>query len=144
MGQAKKRGTFEQRQAEAVLQERERAERERIELAQRKEAQRLHDLANPKQAAARRRRQGAFASILALNAILATPTYARSAPTSLEVGSRYRWKGQHERLVYLGHNWSGNGYWHRFEKESEPGRVWCEVLDRDLDRLEEIATGESK
>lgn len=56
MGQAKKRGTFEQRRTEAFIREAERQERERINLAERKERQRLHDLAHPKQAEARRKR----------------------------------------------------------------------------------------
>lgn len=56
MGQAKKRGSFEQRQARAIEREAERKERERIELAVRKERQRVHDLAHPQQAAARRKR----------------------------------------------------------------------------------------
>jgi ferric-dicitrate binding protein FerR (iron transport regulator) len=56
MGQAKQRGTFEQRQAEAIQRETERQERHRIELAERKERQRQYDLAHPKQAAARRTR----------------------------------------------------------------------------------------
>lgn len=53
------------------------------------------------------------------------------------IGGRYNWKNQPERLVYIGRNWSGNGYWHQFEKVDAPGRVWCEVLDIDLDLLEE-------
>lgn len=53
------------------------------------------------------------------------------------IGGRYNWKHQPERLVYIGRNWSGNGYWHQFEKVDAPGRVWCEVLDSDLQMLEE-------
>jgi hypothetical protein len=53
------------------------------------------------------------------------------------VGGRYNWKGQPERLVYLGRNWSGNGFWHQFEKVDAPGTVWCEVLDTDLSHFEE-------
>lgn len=52
-------------------------------------------------------------------------------------GGKYNWKGQAERLVYLGHNWSGNGYWHQFEKVDAPGTVWCEVLTADLQHFEE-------
>lgn len=55
----------------------------------------------------------------------------------MRVGGRYNWKGQPERLIYLGFNWSGNGYWHQFEKVGEPGKVWCEVLDSDLHCIEE-------
>lgn len=59
-----------------------------------------------------------------------------SAPT-FRVGGRYNWKGQPERLIYLGRRWVGNGYWHQFEKVDEPGAVWCEVLDSDLPSIEE-------
>ncbi len=52
-------------------------------------------------------------------------------------GGKYNWKGQAERLVYLGHNWSGNGYWHQFEKVDKPGTVWCEVQTADLSMFEE-------
>ena len=53
------------------------------------------------------------------------------------IGGKYNWKNQPERLVYLGCNWSGNGYWHQFEKVEEPGIVWCEVLDNQLESFEE-------
>lgn len=81
MGQAKQRGTFEQRRAESIQAEAERLERRRIELVERKEAQRLHDIANPKQAAARRSRQRSLNSIiaLALGATLSTG-FVRPAP----------------------------------------------------------------
>lgn len=39
--------------------------------------------------------------------------------------------------MYIGKNWSGNGYWHQFEKVGEPGVVWCEVLDNQLSSFEE-------
>lgn len=55
----------------------------------------------------------------------------------MKINGRYNWKYQSERLVYLGHNWSGNGYWHQFEKVDEPGKVWCEVLSADLQFFEE-------
>ena len=55
----------------------------------------------------------------------------------MKVGGKYNWKGQPERLVYIGRNWSGNGYWHQFEKVDKPGKVWCEVLDSDLRMIEE-------
>lgn len=57
----------------------------------------------------------------------------------MKIGGKYNWKGQPERLVYLGRNWSGNGYWHQFEKVDAPGKVWCEVLDSDLPMIEETA-----
>lgn len=55
----------------------------------------------------------------------------------LVVGGRYNWKCQPERLVYLGKNWSGNGYWHQFAKVDTPTEVWCEVLDYQLESFEE-------
>jgi hypothetical protein len=61
-------------------------------------------------------------------------------PATMKRGGRYNWKGQPERLIYLGRNWSGNGYWHQFERigarSSASGNVWCEVLDADLHMLE--------
>lgn len=55
----------------------------------------------------------------------------------MKIGGRYNWKGQPERLIYLGKNWSGNGYWHQFAKVESPDEVWCEVLDDQLDSFEE-------
>ena len=52
-------------------------------------------------------------------------------------GKKYNWIGQAERLVYLGENWSGNGYWHQFAKVDNPNTVWCECLDSDLTCIEE-------
>lgn len=48
------------------------------------------------------------------------------------INDRYNWKGQPERLIYKGKK----GLWHQFEKVGEPGIVWCEVLEEDLDKLE--------
>lgn len=53
-----------------------------------------------------------------------------------KIGDRCNWKDQPERLVYLGRNWSGNGYWHQFAKIETPNKVWCEVLDSDLHMIE--------
>lgn len=58
-------------------------------------------------------------------------------PSTMVMGGRYNCKGQKERLVYLGRNWSGNGYWHQFALVDKPEEVWCEVLDSDLDMIEE-------
>ena len=58
----------------------------------------------------------------------------------MKIGERYNWKNQHERLVYLGNNWSGNGYWHQFALVESPEKVWCEVRDSDLHMLEETKT----
>lgn len=52
------------------------------------------------------------------------------------IGERYNWRGQPERLVYMGKNWSGNGYWHQFALVDKPDEVWCEVLESDLDSFE--------
>lgn len=54
----------------------------------------------------------------------------------MKVGGKYNWKNQAERLVYLGYNWSGNGYWHQFAKVESPDKVWCEVTDRELPMIE--------
>ena len=62
----------------------------------------------------------------------------------MKIGGKYNWIGQRERLVYIGKNWSGNGYWHQFEKVDEPGKVWCEVLDADLSMIEETMSGHSE
>ena len=54
----------------------------------------------------------------------------------LTIGERYNWKNQSERLIYLGNNFSGNGYWHQFSKIEEPGIVWCEVRHSELVMIE--------
>ena len=51
-------------------------------------------------------------------------------------GGKYNWKGQAERLVYLGLCEPRNGRWHQFAKVESPGLVWCEVLAKDLHLLE--------
>lgn len=56
-----------------------------------------------------------------------------------EIGGRYNWQGQQERLVYLGHNFSGNGRWHQFAKVEDPEKVWCEVQTEDLYHFEATA-----
>jgi hypothetical protein len=53
------------------------------------------------------------------------------------IGNRYNWKNQEERLVYLGENISGNGYWHQFAKIDTPSIIWCEVKTPDLRMFEE-------
>lgn len=54
----------------------------------------------------------------------------------LQVGEKYNFKNQPERLVYLGDNFSGNGYWHQFAKTEEPEVVWSEMQDSDLHMIE--------
>ena len=44
-------------------------------------------------------------------------------------GEIYNLKDQTEPLVYLGRNFSGNGYWNQFARVESPNVVWCEVLD---------------
>lgn len=68
------------------------------------------------------------------------PTQAHAAALTrdtMKVGGRYNWKNQRERLIYMGRNWSGNGYWHQFSLVEKPDTVWCEVLDSDLSSFEE-------
>lgn len=55
----------------------------------------------------------------------------------MKIGNRYNWKHQPERLIYIGRNWSGNGYRHQFVKVDKPEKVWCEVLDSELSMIEE-------
>lgn len=58
-------------------------------------------------------------------------------PERMKVGGRYNWVNQPDRLVYLGCNWSGNGYWHQFSKIGDPRPVWCEITDSELPMIEE-------
>jgi len=55
----------------------------------------------------------------------------------MNIGGLYNWKNQKERLIYLGNNWSGNGFWHQFAKVESQNVVWCEVLGSDLNNIEE-------
>ena len=57
--------------------------------------------------------------------------------SDMKVGNKYNFKHQSERLVYIGNNFSGNGYWHQFEKVSDQGVVWCEILGSELHLIEE-------
>jgi hypothetical protein len=57
-------------------------------------------------------------------------------PLYMVVGEKYNFKNQSERLVYLGKNWSGFGYWHQFEKVDEPDVIWSEMQDSDLHMIE--------
>lgn len=56
---------------------------------------------------------------------------------SMRIGGRYNWKGQSDRLIYIGRDRGSNGYWYQFKKIGDPRPVWCEVLDTDLSRFEE-------
>ena len=55
------------------------------------------------------------------------------------VGGRYNWKGQPERLVYMGTaRYPGDlRTWHQFAKVETPNECWCEVLTSDLGMFEE-------
>ena len=56
--------------------------------------------------------------------------------TDLQIGGRYNWKNQAERLVYVGMCEPRNGRWHQFEKIDKPGEVWCEVHPTDISKIE--------
>lgn len=59
----------------------------------------------------------------------------------MKIGGHYNWKGQPERLTYLGLCEPRNGRWHQFAKIGlPPGTVWCEVRDVDLHLIEETAS----
>lgn len=56
----------------------------------------------------------------------------------MRIGGKYNWKGQPERLIYLGmQQFWGDGRWYQFALVDEPNKVWCEVRGADLDSLEE-------
>jgi hypothetical protein len=61
---------------------------------------------------------------------------------TLVVGGKYNWKNQPERLAYTGSiSYPGDRRrWYQFNKIDAPGKVWCEVLESDLTRLEETST----
>ena len=61
----------------------------------------------------------------------------------MNIGGKYNWKNQSERLVYLGYNWSSDGYWHQFATIEYPDEIWCEVLEVDINMLEESSDQES-
>jgi hypothetical protein len=66
------------------------------------------------------------------------PQTSLTSLTSLTVGGRYHWRHNPEpKLVYVGHNRSGNGYWHQFEQAGKPGKIWCEIKDDEIHLLEE-------
>jgi hypothetical protein len=65
-----------------------------------------------------------------------SPNKLRIGAQKLEIGGKYNFKNQPERLKYIGSNWSGNGYWHQFEKVDEPGIVWSEMQDSELGMIE--------
>lgn len=59
-------------------------------------------------------------------------------PPAMKRGGFYNWKHDRKtRLVYLGNNFSGNGFWHQFAKVESPNEVWCEIKAPELDLIEE-------
>jgi len=58
----------------------------------------------------------------------------------LRIGGKYSFTNTSVKLHYIGYNFSGNGYWHQFEKNGEQD-VWCELLDSDLHLLKPINEG---
>ena len=55
------------------------------------------------------------------------------------IGGLYNWKGQPERLVYMGaRRYPGDQRtWHQFAKVETPEVCWSEVLTADLASFEE-------
>lgn len=53
----------------------------------------------------------------------------------MKIGGKYNWKGQPDRLIYIGKA----GSWHQFKKIGDPREVWCEVLTEDLQSIEETS-----
>ena len=56
--------------------------------------------------------------------------------SNMVINEKYNFTNQEERLNYVGYNFSGNGYWHQFEKTSNPGVVWSELQNSDLWMIE--------
>lgn len=138
MGEAKRRGSKEIRIGEAL----HRQFQAQIEAAHRKE---IYEMQQREREAAmtqeeRDKRERARKAMVSLSAIMgisqAMRTYKPEPRSSMHVGGKYNWKGQPERLIYIGHNYSGNGYWHQFAKVESPEVIWCEVLTSDLDKIE--------
>jgi hypothetical protein len=63
--------------------------------------------------------------------------YGEGEMSEFKVGGKYNWKYQPEKLIYLGYNWSGNGYWHQFAKVDSPDKVWSECRPSELHMIEE-------
>jgi hypothetical protein len=74
-----------------------------------------------------------------LLAALASPAPFVGEPVTrdtLQIGGRYNWKNQPERLIYMGLCEPRNGRWHQFAKVDVPNVCWCEVTDDDLSSFE--------
>ena len=46
----------------------------------------------------------------------------------LIIGNKYKFLYQPEILIFIG----TEGSWHQFELQTEPNKIWCELLDSDL------------
>lgn len=57
----------------------------------------------------------------------------------LKIYGRYNWVNQPERLIYVGtQRYNGDPRtWYQFELVCKPGKIWCEVLESDLESIEE-------
>ena len=58
-------------------------------------------------------------------------------PDKLKVGGRYNWRGQPERLVFMGRKLHPDGLWYQFAKVDSPSVCWSEVRVSDLPSFEE-------
>ena len=54
----------------------------------------------------------------------------------LKINGKYNFIGQPEKLVFIGNNWSGNGYWNQFALIDKQNIVWSEINDSDLQFIE--------
>lgn len=143
MGQAKQRGSKDQRINEAIIRNAALKKARQEEYDKRMtELTKLGKVVHVANANGKRSGEKALATLAAMMGVAASLEYAnlpkrtpRASP--LKIGGFYNWKGQPERLVYLGYNFSGNGYWHQFAKTDTPHSVWCEVQPSDLAMIEE-------
>ena len=57
----------------------------------------------------------------------------------MKIGGAYKFQHQcSEVLLYVGFNFSGNGFWHQFEQEKNQGVVWCEMQDIGLRLIDKV------
>jgi len=57
-------------------------------------------------------------------------------PQNLDVGGRYNWRNQPERLIYMGSRLYPDGLWYQFAKVDAPDICWSEVRAEDLANFE--------
>jgi hypothetical protein len=141
MGQAKQRGSKEQRAAQAI-ERNTLAHQENLKMRELERVASIERAANmaPQE---RLRKERTKRDVIFLTSLLSmasglpcTKTPEITAQDNFIVGGKYNWINQSERLIYLGHNFSGNGFWHQFAKVESPETIWCEVVNADLDKLE--------